>query len=292
MTRDRVWMMFGVAWVLAALVSWIVWRQATAPSQRDLIKVAAAAREVPVGQKLVDADLKLIEVPRKDLPSGSVEKLNDVLGRAAILRLSPNELVLESKLAPRQGGEGLTAVIEPGKRAVSVQVNETIGVAGFVQPGSKVDVLFTRILQNGDAAATTILQNVAVLAYGRNLQRPSTDPKAAPVPAAPPNQQATVTLLVTPEEANRLALAVQRGKIQLSLRNPMDAAEPEVTAVYADDLGISEPVKNVPKPQVVEVVKQAPPPAVPVAPPKPKDPKEGKVVVKVFRGNKASEDVF
>jgi pilus assembly protein CpaB len=281
-------MMFGICWLFAALISWAVYRQATAPSSRDAVQVAGAAREVPVGQKLVEADLKIIEIARKDLPSGAILHREDAVGRAVLFKLEANEPVLDSKLAPKLGGEGLTAMIEPGKRAVSVQVNETIGVAGFVQPGSKVDVLFTRSLQNGDAAATTILQNVAVLAYGRNLQRPTAASDAKQPPQIT-GQGVTVTLLVTQEEAERVALAVQRGKIQLALRNPLDSKQEEQTAVYADDLGISEPVRNVPRPPVVEAPK---PVAVVVAPPKPKDPREGRVVIKVFRGNKASEDIF
>jgi pilus assembly protein CpaB len=289
MTRERVWMMFGIAWLFAALVSWIVYRQATQPSSRDAVQVAGAAREVPVGQRLVEADLKIIEIARKDLPAGAILHREDAVGRAVLFKLEANEPVLDSKLAPKQGGEGLTAMIEPGKRAVSVQVNETIGVAGFVQPGSKVDVLFTRSLQNGDAAATTILQNVSVLAYGRNLQRPTAASDAKQPPQIT-GQGVTVTLLVTQEEAERVALAVQRGKIQLALRNPLDSAQVEQTAVYADDLGIVEPQKDVVRPRVIEVAPK--PVAAPIPPPKPKDPREGKVVIKVFRGNKASEDIF
>jgi pilus assembly protein CpaB len=291
MTRERVWMMFGVAWLFAGLVSWIVYRQITHPSSRDVIQVAGAARPVPVGQKIVDADLKIMEVARKDLPAGAILHRSEAVGRAVLFQLEANEPILDSKLAQREGGEGLTAMIEPGKRAVSVQANETIGVAGFVQPGSKVDVLFTRSLQNGDAATTTILQNVAVLAYGRNLQRP-TAASDAKQPAQISGQGVTVTLLVTQEEAERVALAVQRGKIQLALRNPMDNKQVEQTAVYADDLGIAEPVKNVPRPQVVEVAAKPVIVAAPLLPAKPKDPKEGKVVIKVFRGNKASEEIF
>ncbi len=287
MTRQRVWMMFGIAWLFAALVSWMVYH--TKPSSRDAVQVAGAAREVPVGQRIVDADLKIVEIARKDVPAGAILHREDAVGRAVLFKLEANEPVLESKLAPKLGGEGLTAMIEPGKRAVSVQVNETIGVAGFVQPGSKVDVLFTRSLQNGDAAATTILQNVAVLAYGRNLQHP-TPASDAKQPVITP-QGVTVTLLVTQEEAERLTLAVQRGKIQLALRNPLDNEEVETTAVYADDLGIAEPQRNI-RPQVVEVVAPKPVVVAPLLPSRPKDPNEGKIVIKVFRGNKATEDIF
>ncbi len=286
MNRNRVILFFGAAWLAAGLLSWMIFRRATAPSARDTVQVVAAARELPVGRRLAAADLKLAEIARKDLPVGHIANTSDVLARAVLLPLSANELILESKLAPKQGGEGLTAIIEPGKRAVTVQVNETIGVAGFVQPGTKVDVVFTRSLPNGDSAATTILQNVTVLAFGRNMQRPSQkpgDPPAAPVSGP----LATVTLLVTPEEAARVALATQRGKIQLALRNPLDNETTEAQAVYAEDLGIAEPERG-PRGPVA-----APPPVeAPKPPPKPKDPKEGKVVVKVFRGTKLTEEIF
>jgi len=292
MNRNRVILLFGAAWLAAGLLSWMIFRRATAPSSHDTVQVVAAARELPLGRRLVAADLKLAEVARKDLPAGHIVNTSDVVERAVLVPLSPNELVLEGKLAPKQGGEGLTAIIEPGKRAVTVQVNETISVAGFVQPGSKVDVMFTRALPSGDGAAITILQNATVLAYGRNLQRPAAKPgETAPAPV-PTGALATVTLLVTPDDATRLALATQRGKIQLALRNPLDAQTPEASPVFSDDLGIWEQDRN---PRTASH-RGGPTPSEPVEapkpPPKPKDPREGKVVVKVFRGSKLTEEIF
>lgn len=293
MNRNRVILFFGAAWLAAGLLSWLIFRRATAPSARDTVQVVAAARELPIGRRLTSADLKVAEVARKDLPAGHIANTSDVVERAVLVPLSANELVLESKLAPKQGGEGLTAIIEPGKRAVTVQVNETIGVAGFVQPGSKVDVMFTRALPNGDGAAITILQNATVLAYGRNLQRPASRP-GEPVPpaAASSGPLATVTLLVTPDDATRLALATQRGKIQLALRNPLDTDTPESAAVFSDDLGIWEQDRN-PR-SSARRSQPAPPDQVEAPRPllRPRDPKEGKVVVKVFRGTKLTEEIF
>ena len=298
MTRHRVFIVFGIAWLAALLLSWWVYRRAAAPASRDTVQVVAAAHELPAGYRLAAGDLKLVAVARKDLPVGSFTQPNDVLERAVLIPVGANEPLLERKLAPKQGGESLTAMIEPGKRAMTVQVNETIGVAGFVQPGTKVDVLFTRLLPNGDAAATTILQNVPVLAYGRSLQRPGTqsEPRAA---GAGGDRQATVTLLVTQEEAQKLALAVQRGKIQLALRNPLDGESSDADPVYSEDLGIEEPVRG----PAMRRAGAIPPGAVPIsdpaaatnfspAPPKPKDPKEGKIVIRVYRGSKVSEEIF
>lgn len=291
MNRNRVFLLFGAAWLAAGLLSWMIFRRATAPSARDTVQVVAAARELPIGRRLTAADLKLSEVARKDLPAGHIANTSDVVERAVLLPLSANELVLESKLAPKLGGEGLTAIIEPGMRAVTVQVNETIGVAGFVQPGTKVDVMFTRALPNGDGAAITILQNATVLAYGRTLQRPASRPgESAPPVAAPTGAQATVTLLVTPDDATRLALATQRGKIQLALRNPLDTQTPESSAVFSDDLGIWEQDRN-PRSRANRQIESPEPPKV-IASPKPRDPKEGKVVVRVFRGTKLTEEIF
>lgn len=315
MARHKVFIVFGIAWVAALLVSWWVYRRVAAPGPVDAVKVAAAAHELPVGRRLAATDLKLIAVARKDQPAGSFLQFNDVLDRAILVPVGPNEVLLERKLAPKQGGESLTAMIEKGRRALAVQVNEIIGVAGFVQPGSKVDVLFTRVLPNGDAASTTILQNIPVLAYGRSLQQPrptGQNPQAAAAPSSS-DRQATVTLLVTQEEAQKLALAMQRGKIQLALRNPLDGESPEVQPVYSEDLGIEEPVSRpggrpagMPRHAVpigpfgpaaglgpaAGDIASAPDAAAPRPPARPKDPKEGKVVIKVYRGTRVSEDIF
>ena len=290
MNRQRVWTMFGIAMLGALLVSWMVNRSVNASKSRNAVKVVAAAHDLPVGHRIVDADLKSIEIPKADLPDGNIPNPADAVGRAVLFKLATNEAILESMLASKLGGEGLTAEIVPGMRAVSVQVNETVGVSGFVQPGSKVDVLFTRNLQNGDAAAATILQNVAVLAYGRNLQRPAPDAKQGPAPSN--STQLNVTLLVTQEDAEKLALAVQRGKIQLALRNPLDSKEEETAAVYSEDLGIVDPGIRRGNPPPARIVEVAPKPVLTVAPPKPKDPREGRIVIRVFRGNKVFEDVF
>src|SRR5262245_23917312 len=227
MQRHRVLIAFGVAWMSALLLSWWVYRTSTAPQARDVVRIVAAAKDVPTGKRLELPDVKLISIDRKDLPKGAFQKTSDVVDRSVAVPISTSEPVLSSKLTGRGSGEGLTALIEPGTRAVSVQVNEISGVSGFIQPGTRVDVLFTRIFSNGDAATTTILQNVRVIAYGRQL-----DPAAK---VDPRDAKPTVaTLLVTQEQAERLVLAEQRGRIQLVLRNALD-----------DEIsGPSEPVQS------------------------------------------------
>ena len=270
MQQHRVLIAFGIAWVTALLLSYWVYKRTTAPQSRDLISVVAATRDLAVGKKIQVEDLKLLALDRKDLPRGAFLKTADVVDRAVATPVSAGELVLNAKLAAKGGGDSLTALIEPGMRAVSVQVNEISGVSGFIQPGTRVDVLFTRVFSNGDAATTTILQNVKVIAYGRQI-----DPSAKPDTTRP----TVATLLVTQDQAQKLVLAGQRGKIQLVLRNALDDQVDDIADPIASrDLGIEEPAK--------------PQPIRPPAPPAPIKAKadEDTHVIRIFRGEKMTEE--
>ncbi len=293
MQRHRVLVVFAIAWISALALSWWVYKQAAAPQKRQVAMVVAAARDLAVGRRLATSDLKLITLDRKDVPQGAFLKVSDVVDRAVVTSISASELVLERKLAAKGGGEGLTALIEPGMRAVSVQVNEMTGVAGFVQPGTRVDVLFTRILSNGDAATTTILQNVKVIAYGKQMEPGGKlDTRSA-------SGQTVATLLVTQEQAEKLALAVQRGRIQLALRNPLDTELAEETEpIRSADLGIEEPERAPARPVAAPVPAAAPgrpdlrsATGVPIEQ-RPRQPNDGRITVRVFRGSKVSEDIF
>lgn len=277
MQRHRVLVAFGIAWLSAFLLSWWVYKRSTGPQARDVVSVVAAAQDLPIGRRIRPEDLKLIAVERKDLPKGIFVKTADLVDRAIAIPVAANELVLTGKLAAKGTGEGLTSLIEPGTRAISVQVNEISGVSGFIQPGTRVDVLFTRVFSNGDAATTTLLQNVKVIAYGKQF-----DPGAKPDPRDT-SRPTVATLLVTQEEAERLVLASQRGRIQLVLRNGLDdeimaAADPTKAA----DLGIEEPRKPAPPPPVPyptttalqKLMKQEPEPR----------------VVRIYRADKLTEE--
>src|SRR5213594_2044508 len=279
MQRHRVLVAFGIAWMTALLLSWWVYKKTTAPQLRDLITVAAAAHDLAIGRRIQADDLKLVTLDRKDLPRGVFVKTSDVVDRAVAVPIFAGEIVLNGKLAAKGSGEGLTALIEPGMRAVSVQVNEISGVSGFIQPGTRVDVLFTRTFSNGDAATTTILQNIKVLAYGRQL-----DPSAK-VDQRDTNRPTVATLLVTQEEAQKVVLAQQRGRIQLVLRNGLDDKVDEFTDPVASiDLGIEEPRKP---PQPVPV-RPIPPPEPPLRPNPSKAAKadDDTHTVRIYRGEK------
>jgi pilus assembly protein CpaB len=276
MQQNRVLIAFGIAWLSAFLLSWYVYKRTTAPQARDLVSVVAAAHDLAIGKRIQTDDLRLLTLERKDLPKGAFLKTAEVVDRAVATPISAGELLLNVKLAAKGSGEGLTALIEPGMRAVSVQVNEISGVSGFVQPGTRVDVLFTRVFSNGDAATTTILQNAKVIAYGRQLD-PSA--KVDPRDTARPT---VATLLVTQDQAQKLVLAEQRGRIQLVLRNGLDVQVDEFAdPVSSADLGIEEPAKPQPPRPVV-----APAPVLP----KSTKPDDDAHVIRIYRGDKMTEE--
>jgi len=285
MQRHRVLLAFGIAWLSALLLSWWVYKRTTAPPSRDLVYVVAASQDLPVGRRIQAGDLKLIALDRKDQPKGAFLKTADIVDRSVVVPMAASELVLNGKLAGKGSGEGLSALIEPGTRAISVQVNEISGVSGFIQPGTRVDVLFTRIFSSGDAATTTLLQNVKVIAYGRQL-----DP-GAKVDPRDTSRPTVATLLVTQEQGEKLVLAGQRGRIQLALRNGLDH---EVTRssdpVQAVDLGIDEPRKAAAK-SVAPVVPIVPR-AAPVVVTKTSKPENEGHVVRIYRGEKVTEETL
>jgi pilus assembly protein CpaB len=195
----------------------------------DTTQIVVAALPVSVGAKLTELDLRLAPWPKAVRIEGSFEKISDVVGRGAVVSMVPNEPVLTTKLAASGSGAGLMAAIPDGMRAVSVKVNDVIGVAGFVVPGSRVDLILSGSAGDSGAVelAKVILENVQVLAAGQNV--------ANDIDGKPMNVQ-VVTLLVTPEQSEKLALASIDGRIQLALRNPLDMQHMNPNAVRREHL--------------------------------------------------------
>src|ERR1019366_1197803 len=185
------------------------------------IQVVVSSKPLPLGTRLQAGDLKLVTWPANQPVQGMYTRIEDCVNRAVITSMVENEPLLEGKLAPREGGAGLSATIPDGMRAVSVMVNEVIDVAGFVVPGTMVDVLVTGASASGGMNTTitrTFLENIRVLAAGQKIEIDRDGkPQAVPV----------ITLLVTPEEANALTMASTQGRIQLALRNTMDSKKVE-----------------------------------------------------------------
>src|SRR5437763_4662278 len=201
-------------------------------------QVVVAAADLDVGAELGRDDIRISDWPANAVPAGAFTDPKDVMGRGLILPVIQNEPILPMKLASKDAGAGLPPAIPAGLRAVSVKVNEVIGVAGYVLPGTHVDVVVTLNPSDKHETITSkvILTNVQVLAAGTKIDR-ETD-KNKPIPVS------VVTLLVDPDEAERLTLASTEGKIQLALRNPLDKTMPVTHGIRpAALLGFDAPVK-------------------------------------------------
>jgi pilus assembly protein CpaB len=231
MNRTRLLMIGALALALGALVSVSVYRNLEGRSSSNNeagTDVVVAANDIQVGARIEEHDVRMVKYPASALPAGTPSKRSQVLGRGVILPISRGEFILSTKLAPENAGSGLPSLIPPGMRAVSVRVNEVVSVAGFVGPGTRVDVLLTGTPGgSSESQTTTVLQNVAVIASGHTLERNA---------AGEAQNTPVITLLASPEDAERLTLASSEGKIQLVLRNPLDTHQDPVEAANARGL--------------------------------------------------------
>lgn len=231
MNRTRLLMIGAIALALGAFVSLAVYKNLQgkgSSSNEPGADVIVAADDIQVGARIEEHDVRTVKYPAASLPAGTYSARSKVLGRGVILPISKGEFILPSKLAPENAGSGLPSLIPPGMRAVSVRVNEVVSVAGFVGPGTRVDILLTGT-PNGSTEnqTTTVLQNVAVIASGHTLERNA---------AGEAQNTPVITLLVSPDDAERLTLASSEGHIQLALRNPLDTQQGDVSAANAKGL--------------------------------------------------------
>jgi pilus assembly protein CpaB len=220
-----------VAVVTAGLASVGMYRVVQRMPVREVevasMHVVVAAQPVPVGTRLQENHLKVVAWPARNPVSGSFSDPKMLVDRGVIAPIAENEPVTESKVAVSEAGAGLPPLIPAGMRAISLRVNEVIGVAGFAVPGTRVDVLVT--VRNPDnerdePMTRTVVSNVEVLTAGTKFdEENSRDGK--PIPAS------VVTVMVLPEDAERIALASNEGKITLALRNPLDVAAADTRGV-------------------------------------------------------------
>src|ERR1700753_3912059 len=196
---------------------------------RDMRKVVVAKVDVPLGSKLVAEQLTTAQVPGDATPDGAFDSTDKIVGRVVTVNIAAREPVTDFKLAPEGSAAGLSAVIPEGYRAMTVKVDDVVGVAGFARPGSLVDVVVV-IQPSGDRTSDQgpiskiVLQNIKVLASGQNIDQPKNDDREA-------QQVKAVTLQVTPEEAEKLALASSEGKLQLVMRNSVDQDDEKTNGV-------------------------------------------------------------
>ncbi len=186
-----------------------------------------ASKSLQLGTRVDSDNLRLISWPADEPVVGAFTRIEDCAGRALITQVAANELILDGKLASKESGAGLPATIPQGMRALSVAVNDVVGVAGFVMPGTMVDVLVTGKISGGQSGSEqsvtrTILENIRVLAAGQKIEQDREGkPQTVPV----------ITLLVSPEDAGKLAMASTEGKIQLALRNTIDTKKVDPPSV-------------------------------------------------------------
>ena len=272
MNRDRMLLGLGAALVVAILASSYVYRQlqrarpGVMPTRQ--VQVVVAAGPLKMGQRLSAADLNLLNWPEGMQPPGSFSRKEDCVGRGVIVPLVQNEVILDQEVAKPGEGVGLPVTIPTGMRAVSVGVDDVVAVAGFVTPGTVVDVLVTGTGQGGPITRT-ILEHTRVLAVGQQLQTENGKPQSAPV----------VTLLVNPEDAEKLTLAAADGKIHLALRNTVDVADANPPPIYGYNVFLGGSPVAAPR----GVAPKPAPKAPPVPPP---------YTVQVIRGDKVEVQTF
>ena len=273
MNRNRLMVGLAVAVLLAFILSAYIYHafkkaevNASGPSLR-MTTIVVAAQPLKLGTRIDGSMVKTIQWPSGSRPEGMFGEVTEVANRAVVNNIAENEPILAANLASTDSGAGLSATIPEGMRAVSVSVNDVVGVAGFVTPGTMVDVLVTgSAAGNGGAGSVTrtILENIRVLAAGQKIEQ-DREGKPENVPV--------ITLLVTPEDAGKLTMASTEGKIQLALRNTVDTkstspapvlqsslfagGSPVVTPVAAPASGkhaVAMPKAAAPPPYSVEVI--------------------------------------
>ncbi|MFL6332888.1 MAG: Flp pilus assembly protein CpaB [Pyrinomonadaceae bacterium] len=256
-------------------------------SSRNVNNVVVAKVDIPLGTKIAAEQLSTAQFPSDAIPEGAFTDAQKLVGRVTVVGVAARETVTDFKLAPEGSQGGLSAVIPAGYRAMTVKVDDVIGVAGFLQPGTMVDVL-TVIEQpgqmsSGNPISKIVLQNVKVLASGQNLDKPKDEREADAVKA--------VTLQVTPEQAEKLALASTEGKLRLVLRNMIDQDDeqtqgadkrsllggerattpPPPGSLKSEQPPQSAPARSrAPRPQAPARVSQAAPAEAPKPPPPPR----------------------
>jgi len=211
---------------------------------KNLNKVAVAKVAIPLGSKIIAEQIMVVQFPKESTPDGAFDSPDKLAGRVAVVNIAAREPVTETKLAAEGTAAGLSAVIPEGYRAMTVKVDDAAGISGFIQPGSLVDIVVTIDSREGsghqDPVSKIVLQNIKVLANGQNIDKPENEREANSVKA--------VTLQVTPEQAEKLALAATEGKLQLVMRNQIDQGDEQTPGVNKRNLLGGEAAQPVPDP--------------------------------------------
>src|SRR6266481_5491372 len=199
---------------------------------KNLNRVAVAKVAIPLGSKILPEQVTMVQFPKESTPDGTFESPEKLAGRVAVVNIAPREPITESRLAPEGTAGGLSAVIPEGYRAMTVKVDDVVGISGFIMPGTLVDVVVVidpaEHAGMQDPISKIVLQNIKVLANGQNIDKPDNQREANSVKA--------ITLQVTPEQAEKLALASSEGKLQLVMRNSIDQGDEQTKGVNKREL--------------------------------------------------------
>ena len=210
----------------------------------NMTKVAVAKVAIPLGSKIIPEQIMVVQFPKESTPDGAYDSPEKLAGRVAVMNIAAREPITESRLAPEGTAAGLSAVIPEGYRAMTVKVDDAAGISGFITPGTLVDVVVTIDPREGsaqqDPISKIVLQNIKVLANGQNIDKPKDEREATSVKA--------VTLQVTPEQAEKLALAATEGKLQLVMRNQIDQGDEQTPGVNKRSLLSGETAMPAPEP--------------------------------------------
>lgn len=227
--KPRTVLIVGVIAVVIAVVAsvslynYLTGQEARVKEAVATERIVVASEEIPIGSAIGAAKLKLADWPKANVPIGAFSSTEQVVGRVAIERHLPGDPIIEARLIPKEGAPGiLTYKIPEGRRAMTVAVDQVAGVAGFITPGSKVDVVLTIIPPGETQSVSKIiptLQNIPVLAIGQIIEQKEGQPVVVP----------TVTMDVAPAQAEELAIASTQGRLQLVLRRAGDADMPKTT---------------------------------------------------------------
>jgi pilus assembly protein CpaB len=290
MTRQtRTLIVVAVAVVAATVASYGTFRALSRVPERAVEmptkKTVLAAKQMPLGTLITRDAVKVVDWPAQTPLQRGFSSIDEVVDRGLITSVVENEPISENKLSPKEAGAGLAPTIAQGMRAISIRVNEVIGVAGFVLPGSRVDVvviLGNKGLSGGDTFSRVVVSNVPVLTAGTRYDQEDarTDAKAI--------RSSVVTLMVSPVDAERIALAQSQGELVLTLRHPLDVAPTEDRGVRMAGLftGSDEPA---PKPTAASTVRRV---VLPSPPPPPAAPVVKAYTVETIRAAKRSEETL
>jgi pilus assembly protein CpaB len=210
---------------------------------KNLNKVAVAKVAIPIGSKIIPEQIMVVQFPKESTPDGAFDSAEKLAGRVAVVNIAAREPITETRLAAEGTAAGLSAIIPEGYRAMTVKVDDAAGISGFIQPGTLVDVVVTidpEGMSRQDPISKIVLQNIKVLASGQNIDKPEDEREAKSVKA--------VTLQVTPEQAEKLALASSEGKLQLVMRSQIDQGDEKTPGVNKRNLLSGDTAMPVPDP--------------------------------------------